>query len=372
MLLYDFEQKVNSLRQKHLYRKLEVLQGVDFCSNDYLGFSKNNILNESIRDYLNNNGEVFASSSRLISGTRNLHIEAEVEIAEFLGREASLIFNSGYCANVGVISTLCRNSIIYSDELNHASIIDGAKKSKADVKVYRHNDYLHLEKLLANDSAIESERYIITESIFSMDGTLSDIRKLLSLSVKYNTFLIVDEAHSTGILGYEGRGLIYEEDINENRVVSIHTCGKALGCYGAFIGCSEDVREYLINCCREFIFTTALPPLNILLILQSIKNIRVSNDLRIKLRGNIEYFRSKLSISSSSKTQIQPFFIEGNKSVVELSRKIRNAGIDIVAIRYPTIAKGLERVRISIHSTHTFEEINALAVYLNEYSEAQI
>jgi len=363
----NYKNIIEKSKTEGTYRTLNIVKGLDFSSNDYLGLSKSSFLKYKLIDFIKRGQNSWPSSSRLISGTTSVHLETERIMASFLGSECSLIFSSGYCANVGVVSTLCENSIIFSDELNHASLIDGIKLSRSSYHIYPHDNLASLEVLLQKYVKSKLPKFIITEALFSMNGTLIDLSKVLDLCEKYNTFLIIDEAHSTGVFGHSGQGLLGDFIFDKSKVVSIHTCGKALGAYGAFIGCSELVKDYLVNKCRHFIYTTALPPLNVFIIKETLAYIRENKYLRDKLMLNIFYARKKLDFRKDNhNTQIIPLILRGNKRVSKVSEELMAAGINVKAIRSPTVPRGLERLRISIHADHEFQDIDDLAVTLKE------
>ena len=364
--MFNLENDLRDLKIKGRLRVLKPHQGIDFSSNDYLGISQSNILKESILNFVDSDKYLWHTSSRLISGTTEYGLSVEEKIAHFLGREASLIFNSGYSANCGVISTLCKDSLIFSDELNHASLIEGIKLSKSECVIFPHTDLDTLEEYLENYKNDSRKKYIITESIFSMDGTHVDLIKLFSLCQKYQLFLILDEAHSTGIYGKNGRGLFDGHIFSNERLITIHTGGKALGAYGAFIGCSNRIKNYLINYCRHFIYTTALPPINIFILDKSIELVSQNDEYREKLFKNIKTFKAFMEIDHQQLSPIIPFLMPGNAKVLNASKYLLSKGVNVKAIRYPTVPLNEERLRVSIHSHHTENQINTLCDRLSE------
>ena len=359
--------EIDALKSDKLYRSLNVSKGIDFSSNDYLGLSKSDFIKNELLHFIENEQYLWRSSSRLISGTTDLHLKVETDLAKFLNREASLLFNSGYSANLAVISSLCKNSIIFSDEKNHASIIDGIKLSKSECFIYKHNDMDALEDLLIEQSHSKLFKVIVTESLFSMDGDTSDLPRLIQLANEHKAFLILDEAHATGIYGDNGAGLLSKCNLrNTNNIVSIHTGGKALGSPGAFIGCSKQIKELIINKARHFIYTTGTHPLNAFMLNESVQHITNNSPLRNKLLKNIKYVQDHLSIERSHPTPIIPILIPGNKQALETANKLISLGLSVKAIRYPTVAKGSERIRLSIHADHTFNELDLLCNSLKD------
>ena len=259
--MFDYQKNLEEIARRGAARSLQKKSGIDFCSNDYLGLSKSNYLNSKLIDFIKTGKNLWATSSRHIHGTTEVHLQAESFLADFLRREEVLLFNSGYVANLGVIESLCKDAVIFSDQLNHVSLIEGIKKSKSRNFIYQHNDLNQLEDLLRSATRYKGNKFIITESVFSMDGTLSDVGGLAFLCEKYAVFLILDEAHATGVFGEEGRGMGAHLPIDEDRLLTVHTCGKALASFGAFVGCSKIIKKYLVNKCRHLIYSTALPPL---------------------------------------------------------------------------------------------------------------
>ena len=284
---------LSKLKTQGTYRHLESLSGIDFSSNDYLGLSKSSILKNKLLNFIESEKYLWSSSSRMISGTTPLHLEVEDQLAQFLNRQKTLLFHSGYSANCGVISALCSKSLIFSDEFNHASIIDGIRLSQSEYLIYPHNDLDALERLLKKFASSPQPKFVITESLFSMEGDLTPVKNLVSLTQKFGASLILDEAHSTGIYGSQGQGLLAELDVdskfNPHKIISIHTGGKALGACGAFVGCSSKVKDLLVNTCRHFIYTTALHPLNVFLLSSAVNYVKDNPKLRRNLFENIAY-----------------------------------------------------------------------------------
>ena len=372
-------------------RHLEIPCGIDFSSNDYLGLSQSSTFKHKLIEFIESEKYLWSSSSRLISGTTPLHLEVENHVAEFLNRESALLFLSGYSANCGVISTLCSESLIFSDELNHASLIDGIQLSRSECVIYPHNDLETLEKLLKKFESSPKPKFIITESLFSMEGTLTPINPLVTLTQKFGASLILDEAHSTGVYGSQGQGLLaslnIDSTLDPHKIISIHTGGKALGACGAFVGCSSTIKDILINKCRHFIYTTAPHPLNLFLLKTAVDHVKNSPELRERLFKNIAYMQRQIrsrKTSLESSSEFQPFFnasfdrtpsklspiipwiYPGNENILKLSKNLKNLGFYVKAIRSPTVPYGKERLRISIHANHQEENINALVTAIKD------
>lgn len=366
--MIDLSSEIEKIKAANLFRTLTQGEGIDFSSNDYLGLASDQEIKKKLIAYLEKSPFLGATSSRLIRGTSAAHQEVERFLAAFIQRQGTLLFNSGYSANEGILSTLASNSVIFSDQYNHASIIDGIKLSRSPCEIYAHNDADHLERLLKRYPK-SATKWIVTEALFSMDGDCAPIKDILALCHRYQAHLLVDEAHSTGIYGTRGEGLLSSFDFDEERVLSIHTCGKALGSFGAFIGCSDLMKTYLINKCRHLIYTTALPTSIVWHIKLAVESIIKSPHLREQLNSNVSYAHQKLSAianTGKSHSPIIPLILGSNKHVLEGSHYLFECGLDVKAIRYPSVPKGTERLRLSIHANHTQSEIDFLTDKIKE------
>ncbi|SHF90626.1 8-amino-7-oxononanoate synthase [Flavobacterium segetis] len=352
----------NSLRKLSLPNK-----HIDFSSNDYLGLSKSEIIFTNTHQYLvetdaKNNG---ATGSRLLSGNHPLYKITEDYIAQFHHSEAALIFNSGYDANIGFFSSVPqRNDVILYDELCHASIRDGIKMSNAKSFKFVHNDFEDLEKfILRNDNSVI---YIVTESVFSMDGDCPNMEELVQLSEKYNCYLIVDEAHALGVFGSKGEGLVQMLGLQDHVFARIMTFGKGLGCHGAAILGSEELKTYLINFARSFIYTTGLSPHAVATILIAYQYLEKDLNSIDELKQNIIHFNQQLTLLGlkqlfvRSKSAIQSAIIPGNHKVKAIASELQNNGFDVKAILSPTVPEGQERLRFCLHSFNSKEEINQI------------
>ncbi|RXR35335.1 pyridoxal phosphate-dependent aminotransferase family protein [Flavobacterium piscinae] len=356
----------NALRQLSIPNQL-----VDFSSNDYLGFAKSEEIFQQTHELLvSRNYKINgATGSRLLSGNHSIYSETEEYIAQFHQAEAALIFNSGYDANVGFFSSvLQRNDIILFDELSHASIRDGIQMSLAKSFKFKHNDVVDLENLLNKCSQItdneqQSTVYIVTESIFSMDGDSPDLEKLVQLAEKYKAYLVVDEAHAIGIFGENGQGLVQQLHLHDKVFARIITFGKALGCHGAAILGSQQLKNYLVNFARSFIYTTGLSPHAVATIFVAYQQLAKSKQERAILIQNIAYFKSCLSSSNShlpSNSSIHSVIIPGNERVKTIAQHLQQNGFDVKPILSPTVPEGQERLRFCLHSFNTEEEIKTV------------
>ena len=358
--------ETNSLRSLTVSKNL-----IDFSSNDYLGFSSSKEIYEQasviLKDYsLEKNG---ATGSRLLSGNNKLFNDTENFIANFHNAQSATIFNSGYDANVGFFSTIPqRGDFIFYDELIHASIRDGVLMSAAKAFKFIHNDINDLEKKLNQILADKSldikdvEIYVVTESVFSMDGDSPDLVALANFCEKTNCHLIIDEAHAVGVLG-KGKGMVQELAIEEQVFARIITFGKALGCHGAVVLGNSELKTFLINFCRTFIYTTALPPHSLATIFASYKILNEDSSCSKLLNRNIAILRLQIKRAKletkfiSSNSAIHCCIIPGNTSVKNVSVKLIEQGFDVKPILSPTVPVGKERLRFCIHNFNTENEI---------------
>ncbi|TSJ39270.1 8-amino-7-oxononanoate synthase [Mucilaginibacter corticis] len=367
--------RLSDRQQSGSYRTLKPENKLaDFCSNDYLGFARSPVLkskiDEEVSNYFNLNG---STGSRLISGNLAYTETLEKEIAALFKSEAALLFNSGYDANVGLLSSLPqRGDTIITDELIHASVIDGSRLSHANRYTFKHNDLAALEAKLQNAKGII---YVVVESVYSMDGDTPPLAEILSLTEKYNANLIVDEAHAVGL--YQ-TGIATQSGLQDRVFARTVTFGKALGCHGAVILGSNLLREYLINFARSFIYTTAAPFHQLVCIKVSCSFLQSSGEQVATLRYNIDLFKQALKISSESSyslidsdSSIQCILLKSNQKAVETAAHLHNSGFDIRAIMSPTIPQGSERIRICIHSFNTADQIIQLTNKINHLLNEQ-
>jgi 8-amino-7-oxononanoate synthase len=343
--------------------RVEDKEYIDFSSNDYLGLSGHPRLIKAAKNAIDEFG-TSSSASRLLSGDLTLHHLLEEKIAQFKNKEAALVFNSGYQGNLGIISTLfTKGDCIFSDRLNHTSIIDGILLSGARFFRFHHNDGRHLESLLKKERARYRKALIITETVFSMDGDKCLLKDLVSLKEKYNCEIMVDEAHATGIFGASGSGIVEEQGLQAQVDFIMGTFSKALGGFGAYLAASRKTVLYLINTCRSFIYSTALPPGVISADLESIALIEDEPDRRKRLLESAGYFRDALKGSGfdvRGDSQIVPVIIGDNLKAVEFAACLREKGYWVLPIRPPTVARGQERLRFSLTCYHTKEILQKL------------
>ena len=363
--------KENSLRELKINHDL-----IDFSSNDYLGFAKNEVIHYQTDQFLKDrkiqlNG---TSGSRLLTGNHFLFDEVESYLSQLYNCEDALIFNSGYNANIGLISSIAqRNDVILFDELVHASIREGIQLANAKSYKFKHNDLEDLKNLIFKYRSGSDHIYVITESVFSMDGDQPDIHRLIKLCQKQNAFLIIDEAHAIGVTGNNGLGLIESDEITSQIFARVITFGKAIGAHGAAILGSSDLKNYLINFAKSFIYTTSLPPpslANILVAHQFLKNC----DEQQKLSSNIQFFKQKLtelkfdSKFIQSDSAIHCCIIPNNVHVKNVSSKLQEKGFDVRPILSPTVTKGKERLRFCLHSYNSKEEISEVLSLLATFA----
>ena len=359
-------EELDNLKKASLYRSLKTAEPIkdgklycsgrellNLCSNNYLGLSEDlDFTSIHARD----NATLGATASRLVTGNHPSFNELEMTIAKLKNSESSLIFSCGYMANIGIITALVgRNDAVYSDRLNHASLIDGIMLSGAKHFRYRHNDPGHLTYLLKNDNRIY-KKLIITESLFSMDGDLAFLEELVEIKDRFEAKIMVDEAHSGGIYGAKGAGLVQELGLSDRVDIQMGTFSKAYGCFGAYVAGSKVLIDYLINKARSFILTTGLPPIINYLNLQAV-NLCIRDDWRRRqLFENAEFFReglTKMGLNiGKSVSYIIPLIIGEERQALELSEILWREGIAAIAIRPPTVPKNTARIRFSIMATH--------------------
>ena len=374
------QDELQALNSASLYRHLRSVTGdqgptlmidgrelLNFSSNNYLGLANHPALAKAAIDAIGRYG-CGSGASRLISGNMTLHEELEIKLAQFKGTETALVFNSGFQANTGIIPTLVRDGdVVFSDALNHASIIDGCRLARAKVVVYRHCDVDQLERGL-KDAPRSSRKLIVTESLFSMDGDEAPLKKIVELSEKYDAMTMVDEAHATGVYDPDGAGLVARLGLGERVLVQMGTLGKALGGFGAYVAGSAALRELLINRCRSFIFTTSLPPAVMAMAIAAVDLIRREPERRRVLRDNCARVRvglARLGYSlGDSRSQILPLMIGDANECMRLSDRLLDRGVFAQGIRPPTVPPGTSRLRITLMATHTSDQIDrALEVF---------
>jgi 8-amino-7-oxononanoate synthase len=335
--------------------------GIDFCSNDYLGLATNPQLHSTTPTPAHG-----ATGSRLISGNSSYTEETEAYIAAFHDAEAALIFNSGYDANIGLLSSIAsRHTTFIYDELCHASIIDGIRLAICRNKFrFPHNDTLALQQLLDQHHS-SGPVVVVVESVYSMDGDLAPLHTIAELCSQYNAQLVVDEAHATGVYGTHGQGLVHSMGLQQQVFARVHTFGKALGCHGAAVVGSALLRQYLINFARSFIYTTALAPQAIVSISNAYHYLAAPQFTNAPLHQLIAYFGQQITKSGitgcvPNTSPIQVLRTGGNDNTRILASAMRQMGLLVYPILHPTVPLGSERLRICLHSTNTTQDIDLL------------
>jgi glycine C-acetyltransferase len=330
---------------------------INFSSNNYLGLAFSGFIKQAAIQAINDFG-AGAGASRLISGNMALHEELEKKIAGFKKTEAALLFNCGYMANCGLLGALChRDDIIFSDRGNHASIVDGAVLSRARLVRYAHKDVDDLRRLLIRYQSRPGKRFIVTDSVFSMDGDIAPLREIVALAGEFGASVMVDEAHAAGVLGENGRGAVELLNMEGDIDIQMGTLSKALGGFGAYVAGDSLLIDFLINRSRPFIFTTALPPAVVAAALKALDIVQNRPDLRDTLLRQADWFRKSLQEAGfntmESETQIIPILVGENEKALQFSQKLLDAGLYAPAIRPPTVPRGGARLRISLMATHT-------------------
>jgi glycine C-acetyltransferase len=374
------------LKAAGLYRTLRRVEGeqgpalmldgrevINFSSNNYLGIANHPALCAAAKAAIDRYG-CGSGASRLISGNMALHEELEAKIAEFKGTEAALVFNSGFQANTGIIPALVGpDDVVFSDALNHASIIDGCRLARARIVVYEHCDADRLEQALKK-TPDPGRKLIVTESLFSMDGDEAPLRDIVALADRYGALVMVDEAHATGVYEPDGAGLVAQLGLGERVAIQMGTLGKALGGFGAYAAGSSALREFLINRCRSFIFTTALPPAVMAMGIAAIDLVKKEPGRRQALRRHCDTLRNGLVklgfMLGDSRSQILPLRVGDAGACMELSANLLSRGIFAQGIRPPTVPPGTSRLRITLMATHTDEQLNRALRALYEVKRA--
>ena len=369
------------LDQRRLRRHRRVLDGaqgahvnasgralVNFSSNDYLGLANHPRLREAAHRAIDEFG-VGSGASPLVSGHLRVHARAEQRCAEFVGLPRALIFGSGYAANLGILGALGgRDAAIYSDELNHACLIDGARLARGEVHRYAHGDLAGLAGGLAQSSA--AVRIVATDAVFSMDGDIAAVPQLTELCERHDAWLVLDDAHGLGVVGATGRGVLEHFGIRSPRIVYMATLGKALGGYGAFVAGEPDVVEWLMQRARTYIYSTGLPPVAAAAAIAALDLLDEEPALVASLRCRIDEFHSALSRAGlkpgTSPTAIQPIVVGSADRALAAAACLQDDGFLVPAIRPPTVPEGTSRLRVSLSAAHSRAEVEALAAALAE------
>jgi glycine C-acetyltransferase/8-amino-7-oxononanoate synthase len=374
--LDDLERHLDELSDRGLLRRMRLVSGPQgprvlldgrpvllLCSNNYLGLADHPRVREAAADAAMRWG-VGAGASRLISGNMTIHRRLEEELAEFRGAERCVLFGSGYLANTGIVAALARaGGVVLSDELNHASLVDGCRLAGAQTLVYRHADLEHLEWRLREAAGRAS--LIVTDGVFSMDGDVAPLAGTVELARRHGARLMVDEAHGTGTLGPGGRGAAAAAGVAEEVDVVVGTLGKALGSYGAYACCDATIARYLVNCARTLIFSTALPPPAVAGALAALDVMRAEPQRVARLGRNARLLRDGLAAEgvdvASSGTQIVPLLVGAPAAASRASERALERGVFAQAIRPPTVPKGTSRLRLSVMASHTRSELRQAA-----------
>jgi 8-amino-7-oxononanoate synthase len=367
--LQRFSEKLLARQQNESLRTLQISQGgIDFFSNDYLGLARNAKLSEKIKE----NYEKYAflgngsTGSRLLSGNNVYVEEIETKLANIFAGEAALLFNSGYAANSALLATVTQkgDTIIY-DSLIHASLHEGCRLSFANAWAFKHNDLAELEKKL---QLAKGHKFVVIESIYSMDGDVALLPEILAICKQYDAYLLVDEAHSTGIYGKNGNGLCCAWGIEKEVFARIYTFGKAVGVYGACVVGSQILKDYLVNFAKGFIYTTALPTHNLVSIATAFDFIAQNPQFSNKLIENSRYFDELQGQKIDFHTSIKIIKVAGNNACKILAKQLIEAGFEVRPIVAPTVAVGEERIRICLHSYNTEQEIKNLVETVQKFT----
>ena len=383
----DIQQRLEELRGEGLYRRMRLISGpqgprvlldgkpvVLLCSNNYLGLADHPRVREAAADASMRWG-VGAGASRLVSGNMTIHRRLEEQIAEFKRAPRCVLFGSGYLANTGIVGALAgEGDVVFSDELNHASVIDGCRLARAETFVYRHGDVDHLEWGLAQAAGRGS--LIVTDGVFSMEGDVAPLAEIVELAGRYDARVMVDEAHAVGALGPGGRGTVAAAGLEDEVDVVVGTLSKALGTYGAYACCDTSVASYLVNTARTLIFSTALPPPIAAAAMAALDLLDRQPRLVERLQRNAETLREELWAqgvdTGASETQIVPLVMGGAGDAVDASERVLERGIFTQAIRPPTVPEGTARLRLSVMAAHTKPELRSAARVLADVARPRI
>lgn len=371
----DFLKKdLKDLRESGLYNVIRTLEGandpwvkingekrLNLTCNNYLGLANHPEMVKAAKDAIDKYG-VGAGAVRSIAGTMDIHIKLEEALAKFKGREAAIVFQSGFVSNAGVIPAIInKTDVIFSDELNHASVIDGCRLTKAPILRYRHNDMAELEKLIKENMNYE-RKYIISDGVFSMDGDIADLKAVAELGEKYDCVTIVDDAHGEGVLGKGGRGVVNHFGLGERIDIEVGTLSKAFGCAGGFVAGSRDLIDWLKQRGRPFLFSNALSPSEVAGCLKAVELLERSEDLVSKLWDNSKYFKANMKELGfdigHSQTPITPVML-GEASIAHgMSKKLFEDKVFAMALGYPTVPKGKARIRVMVSAGHSKDDLD--------------
>ena len=374
--------ELERIKKSGFYRELNIVESaqgthleikgktyLSFCSNNYLGLANNPLVIKAVKDAVGKYGWG-AGASRLVSGNMRLHEVLEGEISRFKGKEASIVFPTGYMANIGTISSLVsKGDLIICDKLNHASIIDGCRLSGADFRVYPHCDMEKLENILKKSTKYP-RKLIVTDTVFSMDGDIAPLPDIVRIAHKYKAMVMVDEAHGTGVFGKRGGGVVEHFNLSKKIDIVMGTLSKAVGSLGGYVSGDEDLINFLRNKARPFMYTTALPPAVCAASIAGIKLIQKNPLLRKSLWNNVRYLKKELDLLNfnliPSESPIISILIGDAKKAVDVSKLLYKKGILIPAIRPPTVPTRSSRLRMTVMSTHTRKDLERLLEVLSD------
>ncbi len=363
--------QIEELKAKGLYSKLHVLDGeqkpvatfdgrevINLSSNNYLGLTTNKALKRASIDAVKKYG-AGAGAVRTIAGTMTLHMELEEQIAKFKGTEACVVFQSGFTANAGTVSAILgKEDLIISDELNHASIIDGCRLSRATIKVFKHKDVADCERICKETEVWPGHKLLITDGVFSMDGDIAPLAKLCDLAEKYNCIMMIDDAHSSGVLGKNGRGTVDHAGVHGRVHIQVGTLSKAIGVMGGYVCGSRDLIDFLYRRARPFLFSTSHPPASAAACAAAFTLLDSPEGERLikKMWSNTKFFKRQLKKRGfkfgTSETPIVPIHVGEAAKAFEFSKKLFDAGVYAPAVGFPTVAEGKARLRAIITATH--------------------
>jgi 8-amino-7-oxononanoate synthase len=357
--------ELEELREEAQFRELEILEGVNLLSNDYLGLATRPEFRQAVLEVFSCAGVMGSTGSRLLSGNAREWEALETEFASFAGTEAALYFGSGYAANVGLLSSILKpGDAVFSDEFNHASLIDGMRLSGAKKVIYPHGDMGFLARALAQYKDCTGAKVMVTESLFSMEGDFAPLEELRRLASEHGAELVIDEAHAVGVYGPQGRGMAAELGIEREVLAVVHTCGKAFSSMGAFVCGSAELKQFLINKARTFIFTTAAPPYMAGQIQAALAFVRAADAQRehlCRMAGELRHeLRARGLNCGNGSSHIVPLILGSNERALRVAEKVRQGGFAVKAIRPPTVPAGSARVRLSLTAQITSEDVQRL------------
>ena len=374
------DKEISELKEKGLFKNIKTIESpidaeiiidgkklLNFCSNNYLGFANKDELKKSAIKAIEKYG-VGPAAVRTISGTLDLHIKLEEDLAKFKKVDAAILFQSGLCANLATIPVLVRaEDVIFSDELNHASIIDGCRLSKAKVIVFKHADPKDLEEKIKENLNFE-RKLVITDGVFSMDGDIAPLDKIYEVTSKYDCMLMVDDAHGEGVLGESGRGIVDHFNLHGKVDAEVGTLSKAIGVIGGFVAGKKEIVEILRQKARPFLFSTSMTPADTQAVIEAVKILEKSGEPVKKLWENAKYFKEKMKQLGFdigvSQTPITPVMLGDAKLAVDFSKRLFEEGVFAVALGYPTVPMGKARIRVMVSAVHRKEHLDkALEVF---------